>query len=275
MLWSLLREVVRTAMRHRVTGLAAEGAFFAVLSLPPLVFGLAGSVGYVLGAFGPATVERVKSNLVDVASQALTTDSVQQVIVPTLDAVLDDGRFDVLSIGFLLALWSGSRALHVVIDGLTIMYGKGDERGIVKARLLSLATYVVGLCVGVVALPLVLAGPELVAYLLPDQVGFLGGFYWPAVIVLSTGLVAAFYALARPGSDIWRLHIPGALIAMVIWIAGSLLLRLFLTYAIGGASIYGPLAAPIVVLLWLYLIVLALLIGAAFNATLDARRHRS
>jgi membrane protein len=42
-----------------------------------------------------------------------------------------------------------------------------------------------------------------------------------------------------------------------------------LGHAVGGTSIYGPLAAPIAVLLWLYLISIAILIGAALNAAFD------
>jgi len=41
--------------------------------------------------------------------------------------------------------------------------------------------------------------------------------------------------------------------------------------SVGGTSIYGPLAAPIVLLLWLYLLAIAVLIGAAFNAAVDQR----
>ena len=70
-------------------------------------------------------------------------------------------RFDVISIGFVLALWSGSRALNVFVDTITIMYGLGGRRGIVRTRMLSFTLYVVGLVVGVVVLPLVLAGPRL------------------------------------------------------------------------------------------------------------------
>ncbi len=44
--WLLLKDTVDSCLRYRVTGLAAEAAFFAILSLPPLIFGLAGSVGY-------------------------------------------------------------------------------------------------------------------------------------------------------------------------------------------------------------------------------------
>ena len=50
-LWRLVVSTVGTCMRNRVTGLAAEAAFFAVLSLPPLVFALAGSIGYVFAQF--------------------------------------------------------------------------------------------------------------------------------------------------------------------------------------------------------------------------------
>ena len=39
--------------------------------------------------------------------------------------------------------------------------------------------------------------------------------------------------------------------------------------SVGGTSIYGPLAAPIVVLIWLYFLAIAVLIGAALNAAVD------
>ena len=40
--WRLIVSTVGSCMRYRVTGLAAEAAFFAVLSMPPLIFALAG-----------------------------------------------------------------------------------------------------------------------------------------------------------------------------------------------------------------------------------------
>ena len=44
-LWRLIVTTTSSCMRYRVTGLAAEAAFFAVLSMPPLVFALAGAIG--------------------------------------------------------------------------------------------------------------------------------------------------------------------------------------------------------------------------------------
>ena len=51
--WRLVVSTVGVCFRNRVTGLAAEAAFFALLSLPPLLFGLAGSIGYVFESFSP------------------------------------------------------------------------------------------------------------------------------------------------------------------------------------------------------------------------------
>jgi hypothetical protein len=139
--WLLLSATIRSCMRYRVTGLAAEGAFFGVLSLPPLVFGLAGSIGYVLGFLGVGTVDTVREQILSFSRRLLTETSVQDVIDPMLGTVLQGGRADVVSIGFVLALWSGSRALNVFIDTVTIMYGLGGRRGIVKTRALSFSLY--------------------------------------------------------------------------------------------------------------------------------------
>lgn len=269
--WRLLSQTVGTCLRYRVTGLAAEGAFFAILSLPPLIFGLAGSIGYLAKYFFEVeTIDQMKADIIELAEQALTNESVNNVIVPTLDEVLSgDGRLEVISIGFVIALWSGSRALNVFVDTITIMYGMGGKRGIVKTRLLSFSLYCVALLIGVVVLPLVLAGPEAVNAVLPERVDVLNQFYWPVVTVLSVGFLNTLYHLSVPVRTPWASDLPGSFLALALWILGSFLLRWTLQTTVGGTSIYGPLAAPIAVLLWLYLTTIAVLIGAALNAVVD------
>jgi membrane protein len=268
--WRLLVSTVGTCFRNRVTGLAAEAAFFALLSLPPLIFGLAGSIGYVFDSFSAAQVEQVRSSILELASRALTEPTVDAVIRPTLNDVLGPGRFDVISIGFILALWSGSRALNVFVDTITIMYGLGGHRGVVRTRVLSFSLYVMGLVTGVVTLPLVVAGPRLVDKVVPPQADFVNELYWPIVIVLCICFLATLYHVSVPVRTSWRYNIPGAALTMLFWIFGSYLLRALLTATAGeSTSIYGPLAAPIVVLLWLYLLSIAVLIGAAVNAAFD------
>ncbi|GAA0617038.1 YihY/virulence factor BrkB family protein [Kribbella sandramycini] len=268
--WRLITQTVGVCLRYRVTGLAAEGAFFAILSLPPLIFGLAGSIGFIATRyFQVETIEEIKLQIAELAQRALTDDSVNSVIVPTLNQVLNGGRPDVISIGFVLALWSGSRALNVFVDTITIMYGMGGKRGIVRTRALSFTLYCVALVIGVIVLPLVLAGPDAVDAILPARLDFLNQLYWPVVTILSAGFLNTLYHVSVPVRTPWVSDLPGSFLALSIWILGSFVLRWILQSTVGGTSIYGPLAAPIAVLMWLYMTAIAVLIGAALNAVVN------
>ncbi len=269
-LWRVLVTTVGACLRHRVTGLAAEAAFFAVLSVPPLVFALAGAIGYVSDRFTAAQVEEVRAAVVDLSSRVLTEPAVSRIIDPTIEEVLDGGRFDVISLGFVLSLWSGSRALNVFVDTITIMHGLGGQRGIVATRALSFGLYLLAMLIGMIALPLVVAGPRVVARVLPARLDPLLGFYWPVVVVLCVCFLATLYHVSVPVRTHWRFNLPGACFSLVAWIVGSFVLRWVLTVtSADSGSIYGPLAAPIAVLLWLYVVAIAVLIGAAVNAAVD------
>lgn len=269
-LWRITVTTVGSCLRHRVTGLAAEAAFFAVLSVPPLIFALAGAVGFVSERFTATQVEDVSNAVLEVSRQALTDRAVDRIIAPTLQEVLDGGRYDVISIGFVLALWSGSRALNVFVDTITIMHGLGGHRGIVATRALSFVLYALAMVTGAVSIPLVVAGPTLVDRVLPERLDFVNSVYWPVVLVLCICFLATLYHVSVPVRTNWSFNLPGAVFALFCWIAGSYTLRWVLTVtAAESRSIYGPLAAPIAVLLWLYLLALAVLIGAAVNAAFD------
>ena len=269
-LWRLVVTTVGACMRYRVTGLAAEAAFFAVLSVPPLVFALAGAIGYVSDRFSAAQVEEVRQAVIDLSASFLTESAVNQVIVKTIDDVLEGGRFDVISLGFILALWSGSRALNVFVDTITFMHGLGGHRGIIKTRALSFVLYIMAMITGAISIPLVVAGPQLVDRALPSRFDFVLSFYWPIVVVLCICFLATLYHVSVPVRTNWSFNLPGATFSLVAWILGSYVLRWILTVtAADSKSIYGPLAAPIAVLLWLYILALAVLIGAAVNAAFD------
>ena len=269
-LWRVIVTTVGSCLRHRVTGLAAEAAFFAVLSVPPLIFALAGAVGFVSERFTATQVDDVSNAVLEVSRQALTDRAVDRIIAPTLQEVLDGGRYDVISIGFILALWSGSRALNVFVDTITIMHGLGGHRGIVATRALSFVLYVLAMVTGAVSIPLVVAGPTLVDRVLPERLDFVNNLYWPVVLALCICFLATLYHVSVPVRTNWSFNLPGAVFALFCWIAGSYTLRWVLTVtAAESRSIYGPLAAPIAVLLWLYLLALAVLIGAAVNAAFD------
>lgn len=262
----LVRETVRICLRYRVTGLASEAGFFMLLSLPPLILGVFGGIGYVGQRMGRAAVHRIIEAVHSYAANFLTESSITQILLPTIDDVLSQGRAEFISVGLVLSVWAGSRALNVFVDTISIMYGQSGVRGIVRTRVFSLTMYAFGVVVGVVVVPLVLLGPGLIRRWLPEQVAFLGGLYWPILVLSAVAALTTLYHVATPRRAPWWRDIPGAVLALGIWLLASVVVRESVAASLGGPSIYGPLSAPIILLIWLYAVSIAVLIGAGLNA---------
>jgi membrane protein len=267
--WLLLKDTVGSCMEYRVTGLAAEAAFFVLLSLPPLLLGLVGALGYVDTVVGLDTIDHIRHNILTASATVLSDKGVNQLVKPLVDDVFHGRRPDLISIGFLIALWSGSRAVNVFVDTITIMYGLEGRRGIVKTRLMSLVLYVVALILGAAVLPLVVVGPDAVVGALPGGQGAIQVLYWPVVTFSSIAFLTTLYHVSVPVRSPWYEDVPGALIALLMWVVGSFVLRIYLTHAVEGPTIYGSLAAPVAVLLWIGVSAFAVLVGAAVNAAVD------
>ncbi|WP_406220967.1 YihY/virulence factor BrkB family protein [Streptomyces decoyicus] len=267
--WLLLKDTVNSCMKYRVTGLAAEAAFWSLLSLPPLILGLLGVLGYTNAWIGHDTIDSVRRHILGAAGTVLSAKGVNEIARPLLTDVFTGRRPDVISLGFAIALWSGSRAMNVFVDTITIMYGLDGRRGIIRTRLLAFALYLAALVVGAVALPLMVAGPDTVVSWLPASEHIIRALYWPVVLLLSVAFLTTLYHASVPVRSPWPEDIPGAVVALGMWVLGSFLLRLYLTSTVEGPTIYGSLAAPVAVLLWIGVSAFAVLVGAATNASLD------
>jgi membrane protein len=269
MAWLLLKDTVNSCMHYRILGLAAEAAFFTLLSLPPLLLGLIGLLGYVDEWTDTTTVASIEKNILSAVRTVLSDRGVNQIAKPLLESVTHGGRPDVVSLGFAIALWSGSRAVNVFVDTITVMYGLDGRRGVVATRLLSFLLYIAALVIGAVVLPLAVVGPDRVVDLIPWGTEVVTVLYWPLVSVLSIAFLTTLYHVSVPARSPWREDVPGALTALAIWVLGSFLLRIYLTSTVEGPTIYGSLAAPIAVLLWIGISAFAILVGAAVNAATD------
>ena len=93
--------------------------------------------------------------------------------------------------------------------------------------------------------------------------------YWPTMILLSIAFLTTLYHVSVPVRSPWIEDVPGALVALAMWVLGCFLLRIYLTSTVEGPTIYGSLAAPIAVLLWIGISAFAVLVGAAVNAAFD------
>jgi membrane protein len=181
----------------------------------------------------------------------------------------------VISVGFVLSFWSGSSAMASFVDAITRAYDQYEVRNLVWQRILSMLLYLVGLVTGILVLPLLALGPERVLPLLPDswQRGAGTAFdtvYYPVLGLVLMLALTTLYRIALPLKPPWYRGLPGALLAALVFLAGSTGLRLYLDWLTGSGYTYGALAAPIAFLLATFFIALAIILGAQLNAAIQA-----
>jgi len=272
----VLGRALAKAWQDRILGLSAEASFWQILSVPPLLIGLLGSLGYLGNLIGVASVHQIEDRLLIASSNVLTPDVVDSLVRPTLTDILGSGRLDVISVGFVLSLWAGSSATATFMNTIVIAYDQRDVRGPIRTRLKALWLFVVGMVLAVLILPLLVLGRGLLVSFLPDGWQatarvLVNAVYWPLVLVGLLVALTSFYHVVLPHRLPWRRHLPGAAFAAAFFIVAALVLRAYVADILTTALPYGALAAPIAVLLFCFFFGMAVLLGAELNATIQAR----
>jgi membrane protein len=272
----VLGQTLAKAWQDRILGLSAEAAFWQILSVPPLLIGLLGSLGYLGSIIGGESVRQIEERLLTASSQVLTPDVVDNLVAPTLADILGAGRLELVSVGFLLSLWAGSSATATFMNTIVIAYDQRDVRGPVRTRLKALWLFVIGLGMAVLTLPLLVLGRGLLVALLPQDwrptaTLLVDAVYWPLVLVGLLLALTSFYHVVLPHRLPWRRHLPGAVLAGAFFLLAALLLRTYVADILTTALPYGALAAPIGALLFCFFFGMAVLLGAELNTTIQAR----
>jgi len=265
---------MRRSWQDRILGLAAEAGFWQLLSLPSAILAILGVIGFFNGVLGAANLNHLQRSIDNAMAHVIVPSAVQSTIAPALHRILFGGRADIVSISFVVSLWTGSSAMATYVNTITIAYGLRHHRSAVRSRLLALGLYVGFVLASIVLLPLLILGPSEIVDVFPDRwhhvvhiVTTIG--YWPVAVLVSLALLATLYHRAVPVRTPWRRALPGAVVAVLIWVVGSVVLRSWLEFAFRRTATYGPLSAPVAVLLFLYLTALAILFGAEINAEID------
>ncbi|MEO1362324.1 MAG: YihY/virulence factor BrkB family protein [Pseudomonadota bacterium] len=252
--------------------LAAGVAFYGLLSLfPAITAGVA-----ITGLFyDPAA-------LIDQAGWILNMlpQSASDLITGQLTEVAAAGQ-GTLGLAALLsvavALWSASNATGSLVEGLNLIYEQDDTRGFVKTKalvigltlciLLGLALLLIVVAAIPAALTLVGAGQGLTDAALMIR--------WPVMFVLGVLGIAALY---RYGPDRraarWRWVTPGATLACVLWVAGTIGFSRYVQSFGSYNETFGTLAGVIILMTWLWLSALVVLLGALLDAEMEAQTAR-
>ena len=273
----LLINTLREGMEDELLDRAAGLSFYFLFSLFPLMLLLASLLGIL---HAPDMIR----NAIAVLSGALP-GAAAHLVAGQLWQLLRQPRDDLLSLGTLLLLYSGSQGISGLMTALNIAYEVPETRSYPHRLALSLLlTISAGLFLAI-GLALALLGSKLLAVMLGGHrtgLGIHGVVRILRALLAMIFLAAAIYLLYRFAPDVdWKkaqaappLRLrntltrgiwPAALAAMALWTLASLGLSVYMRWIGNDAAVYGSLGAVIALMLWFYLGALAILLGAEFH----------
>lgn len=275
--YDFVRRLVREILQDRLLGLSAETAFFLVLSLFPALLVAASLLGMLDALVGGEVAERSQERVVG-ALDLILTDRADDTIA-SVEALFEEARGGLLTFAVLGALVTISGAWAVVINALNLAYNTEERRTWLRRRLLGLALGLVTVAVASVAFAVIAVGPLLGrGEDLADLIG-LGPLFvvvWdllrlPVLFLALTGWVMFVFHRAPNRRTPWRHSVPGALTTATLWLVATAGFHLYLRLMGDRNPVLGAFGGGAIVMIWLYLLSFALLVGGEINEVWQRR----
>ncbi len=271
--WAVIKTVYDELFRTRAFVISAALAFYFLLSLIPLLIVASALLGYL-------PIPNLFAQLLDMMASFVPPDAMTMV-EKIVASVLTPHRVGLLSFGILSYLWAASGGFSATIGALNVAYDVMVERSWWRDRVQALLlTFTTG-AFSLVALLCVIAGPHFGHFLIkifpiPRQFAYT----WPLIrsatmFVTIVIAIEVLYYLGPNRKQRFRSTLPGAILAVAGFFAGSAVLDLYFGHFANYNKTYGSLGAVIILMLWFYVISLFILIGAELNAELAKRRQLS
>jgi membrane protein len=269
--WQIVRRGLKEFSADQMPLMAAGVAFYAFLALVPTLIAATLVYGLVTGP------EQAKQQVQSLTS-VLPKDAASLVGNQMLDLATakSSGLGIGLVVSLLLALWSASGATGNLITAVNVAYDEKDHRNFIKKRGLALFLTAGAIIVFVVTASLVAVFPAVASALGIGGIFRVGleGLRWVVLLVVLMAALAVLYRLAPDRDDPkFKWTSVGAVTAVVIWVVASVVFSIYVSFG-GYNKTYGALAGIVILLMWLWLSIVAVLLGAEVNAEMEKQTVR-
>lgn len=267
-----LKSAAKTFKDRNLSSWAAALTYFSILSIFPAMI----AVISLLGVIGESAIGPIIDQI-----ESAAPGPARDLLVQSLESIAASRGASItgLVIGVLLAVWSASGYVSGFMDVGNAIYATEEERPLWKkytVRYLLTATLLILLAI--CAMGLVFTGA------LAQEVGDIVGMgsqavdlwsalKYPILLVAVSLMLALLYWFAPDVKHPSFLAIlPGSGLAIMLWIAASLIFGVYVSEFASYNKTYGALGGIVMFLVWLWLTNIAVLFGAALNAQVEARR---
>lgn len=261
------KQLGKRVMDDDVTGLAAQLAYFFLLSLLPFILFLVTLVGYL--PFDDIDVMSFLSTYAPEEIMTLLNDNISQ--------IANDRNGGLLSVGIIGTLWSASNGINALMRSLNTAYNIEEDRSFLIARAISIVLTVAMVVVIITAFVLPIFGRMIGVYLF-SFFGLSDGFLsmwntlrWVISSIVFFIVLVVLYRLA-PSKRVYFKHVyVGAIFATVFWQLASLAFSYYVTTMGNYSATYGSLGGVIILMIWFYLSGIIIITGGEINALIEKK----
>jgi membrane protein len=264
---ALAKKTLKETLEDNVLGIASQVAYNFFFSLFPLLLFLAPMLSLI------GDKRTIVSDLLNRFSQFMPAEAFTLFSKVVTDIVFAQNAPGLISLGFVLAIWSGSNIFTTFMDALDTAYDVTDTRPWWKKRLIAIGVmFGWGIIITLVT-AILLAGDSIVGFL-RDRLGMgsagLAVWSWLqfplAIALLVAFLFLMYWALPCVKQDKKQILV-GSVFAAVLFILATLLFRLYVQHFPPNKT-YGTIGAVMVLLTWMYVISVVILVGGELNSEL-------
>ena len=251
----------------RLLLVGAGAAFFMLLALFPALAAFVSLYGFVADPKTIADHIAFLGGVLPSGGLEIINSQLRSLVTQNTNA-LSFGFFS----GLAITLWSANSGVKSLFEGMNVVYGEDEKRGIIVLNLLSLAFTVGAMLIGIVLIVSVGIVPAALAVLRLDgwTETLVSVLRWPLLLVLVWFSITVLYRYGPSRQDAkWRWLSWGATLATVVWVVASWGFSFYLQNFADYNATYGTLGAVIGFMIWTWISVVIVLVGAELNAELE------
>jgi len=264
----LVKKTVKEVGEDRIPSIAAETAYYFFFSLFPLLLFLTPLLGLV--GNGQQLMESMLARL----SSTMPADTLALLRRVLQEILTSSGGAGIMSIGVLLAGWSGSQIFGSLMDALNIAYDVTETRPWWKKQLLRIGALLVAGGIMLLATFIFLDGERITRWV-AATLGFgeAGTIVWNVLqlllavcLLVATGV--ALFKLLPNVQQRWSHLIIASTLTTILWLAATLIFRFYVQHFGSYNKTYGTIGGVIILLTWMYYSMFVLLVGGEFASEL-------
>ena len=271
-LYDVLKFFFQQIRKVGITERAAAISFNCVMAIPPIIIFLCTLIPYL-----PISNEFIRQ-LHGLIRDVIPGEKNNSAIIKFIDDIIKKPKNDLLSLGFLLALFYSSNAVMGIMRAFDKNYLGFKKRKMVRRRVTALQlTSVLFVLMFASLLLLIMQSSVLKLFGLKSVMvrQIIGYARWVVIVLLFFGSVSFIYRYAPFVHKRWRLINPGCILATTL----MLLFTVFFSYWVNNFSnynkLYGSISTILILMLLIYFNSLVLLIGFELNVSITSIKHEA